>query len=90
MLTAVGPRTQPLVDLSTGAIRRPEAPSAQQPAAPSPATMKVNPSLSFDSVASVLVVEYRDRVSGATMTVPTERQLKAYREAAITGDDNAE
>jgi hypothetical protein len=52
--------------------------------------MKVNPSLSFDSVASVLVVEYRDRVSGATMTVPTERQLKAYREAAVKGDGTPE
>ena len=90
MLTAVGPRTQPLVDLSAGAIRRPEPTSAQQPAPPSQATLKVNPSLSFDSVASVLVVEYRDRVSGATMTVPTERQLKAYREAAVKGDGTPE
>ena len=90
MLTAVVPRTQPLVDLSAGTVRRPEAPSAQQPAAPSAATMKVNPSLSFDSVASILVVEYRDRVSGATMTVPTERQLKAYREAALIRDETTE
>lgn len=52
--------------------------------------MKVNPSLSFDSVASVLVVEYRDRVSGATMTIPTERQLKAYREASQARDDTTE
>ena len=52
--------------------------------------MKVNPSLSFDSVASILVVEYRDRVSGATMTVPTERQLKAYREAALIRDETTE
>jgi len=82
MLTAVGPRTQPLVDLSAGAVRRPDTPSAQQPAAPSPATLKVNPLIRFDSMANVLVVEYKDRVSGATITVPTERQLDAYREAA--------
>ena len=37
-----------------------------------------------------VVVEYRDRVSGATMTVPTERQLKAYREAALMRDETTE
>jgi len=36
-------------------------------------------------MANVLVVEYKDRVSGATVTVPTERQLDAYREAARAG-----
>ena len=41
-----------------------------------------NPSLQIDPVLGIVVMEFRDRAGSVAATLPTERQLEAYRDAA--------
>jgi len=54
------------------ASKRSEAP----PAAPSP---YVNPTLRLDAELGLVVMEFRDDSGSLTATIPSERQIEAYR-----------
>ena len=80
--TALGIR--PLPD-SSRASPRGEArggESAPPPPPPSPATP--NPRLRLDGSLGVVVIEFRDQVGDVSNTIPSPRQLQAYRAAVFT------
>lgn len=41
-----------------------------------------NPSLRLDAALGIIVMEFRDKSGGVASTLPTERELQAYRSAA--------
>ena len=53
------------------------APPAQAPPA-SPALV-ANPSLRFDAASGLVVIEFHDQAGDVTTSIPTVRQLEAYR-----------
>lgn len=67
------PRTPPR---ATGA-----APVARLPAAPAPVTP--NPRLHLDAPLGIVVLEFRDSGGDVANTIPSPRQIAAYRAAAI-------
>lgn len=57
---------------------------ARQDAAP---PIAPNPSLRIEPTLGVVVFEVRDGAGEVTRSVPTERELRAYRTAALRGED---
>ncbi len=53
-------------------------PPAQAPP-PAPAVIVANPSLRFDPVSGLVVIEFHDESGDVTTSIPTLRQLEAYR-----------
>jgi hypothetical protein len=53
-------------------------PPAQAPPTP-PAVLVANPSLRFDPVSGLVVIEFHDQAGDVTTSIPTLRQLEAYR-----------
>ncbi len=53
-------------------------PPAQAPPA-GPTMLVVNPSLRFDPVSGLVVIEFHDDAGDVTTSIPTLRQLEAYR-----------
>ena len=53
-------------------------PPAQAPPQPSP-VMVANPTLRFDVASGLVVIEYHDAAGDVTTSIPTLRQLEAYR-----------
>lgn len=53
-------------------------PPAQAPPAPTP-VMMANPTLRFDVASGLVVIEYHDSAGDVTTSIPTLRQLEAYR-----------
>jgi hypothetical protein len=53
-------------------------PPAQAPPS-SPAALVANPSLRFDAVSGLVVIEFHDASGDVTTSIPTLRQLEAYR-----------
>lgn len=82
MLVTVGIRLPPMLDPVAEAGERAARPAPPPPAGTPP--LRPNPSLSLDMVTGILVMEFRT-LSGEVMgTVPTARELAAYRAAALT------
>jgi hypothetical protein len=53
-------------------------PPAQAPPAPPPIIV-ANPTLRFDAASGLVVIEFRDEAGDITTSIPTLRQLEAYR-----------
>lgn len=85
MMTSVGPRLPPMLDLAADAARRASQPALPEQRAQQAERLKPNPSLSLDPVTGMVVVEFRNLDGEVQGTVPTARQLAAYRAAALTG-----
>jgi hypothetical protein len=69
----------------TGPVEKPTEPKSEpfvaSPAA-SPAESSqlfVNPTLKFDSTLGLLVIEFRDSSGNVSTSIPSQRQLEAYR-----------
>ncbi len=81
-LSSLPPLRLPEVPSGPGpdAVARPgaAAPAAQQ-AAPTPTLP--NPSLRLDAALGLVVLEFRN-ADGTARTIPSERELQAYRSAA--------
>jgi hypothetical protein len=54
-------------------------PPAQAPPQPAPVVI-ANPTLRFDVASGLVVIEYRDPSGDVTTSIPTLRQLEAYRQ----------
>jgi hypothetical protein len=85
MMTSIGPRLPPMLDLAADAARRAGQPSLQRQGPEQVERLKPNPSLSFDPVTGIIVLEFRNLNGDVLGMVPTARQLAAYRAAALTG-----
>ena len=75
----------PIASRGTDPIHVRPAPGA--PAAgpgPSP-TARPNPSMQIDPSLGIVVMEFRDRSGAVTSTLPTQRELDAYRSAQRDG-----
>jgi hypothetical protein len=72
--------------LPTGLPAKPVSPSAEAAAAP-PAAPPIgpNPRLRLDPALGVVVMEFLDSGGKVARSTPTEAQLRAYRQAQITG-----
>jgi hypothetical protein len=70
LLPASAPGTAPALPVPSG-----PAESGTPPAWP-------NPSLRLDPALGIVVMEFRDRAGGVQATLPTERELAAYRATA--------
>ena len=58
--------------------------------APPPAdTARPNPSLRLDGALGMVIIEFRSESGAVTASIPTERQLEAYRMWERTGRDGA-
>ncbi|MBL6454012.1 hypothetical protein JMJ55_01680 [Belnapia sp. T6] len=57
---------------------------AAMPAAPAPAATP-SPSLRIDPALGIVVMEFRDDTGQVAASLPTERELAAYRNAARSG-----
>ena len=69
---------------------RPETftPPAQAPPTPAPIVI-ANPTLRFDVATGLVVIEYRDQSGNVTTSIPTLRQLEAYRQWGQPGATQA-
>jgi hypothetical protein len=85
MMTSVGPRLPPMLDLAADAARRAAEPGLPARRPEEAEQLKPNPSLSLDPVTGMVVVEFRNLDGEVQGTVPTARQLAAYRAAALAG-----
>lgn len=85
MMTSVGPRLPPMLDLAADAARRAAQPRLPERQLEQAEQLKPNPSLSFDPVTGIVVLEFRNLNGDVLGMVPTARQLAAYRAAALTG-----
>lgn len=85
MMTSVGPRLPPMLDIAADAARRAAQPPSPRPEPGEVGRLKPNPSLSFDPVTGMVVLEFRNLNGEVQGMVPTARQLAAYRAAALTG-----
>jgi hypothetical protein len=65
--------------LGTGAPLRINTPAPSQAAAAQPAQVFVNPAFRFDSSIGMVVIEFHDDSGKLTNSIPSERQLQAYR-----------
>jgi hypothetical protein len=75
-VNAVGP-VLGAVDNSTGSKSQTSSPPAQAP--PTPAVIVANPSFRFDPLSGLVVIEFHDNAGDVTTSIPTLRQLEAYR-----------
>ncbi|WP_206930560.1 hypothetical protein [Roseococcus thiosulfatophilus] len=72
-------------DVAPGGARQDGTPGgARQDGAP---PIAPNPSLRIEPTLGVVVFEVRDGAGEVTRSVPTERELRAYRTAALRGED---
>jgi hypothetical protein len=85
MMTSVGPRLPPMLDLAADAARRASQPGLLAPQPGDVAAIKPNPSLWFDALSGLVVMEFRNLAGEVQSTVPTARQLAAYRASVLTG-----
>ena len=71
----------PLRGAGDTAVPQREAASAPVPApeAAKPAKLYANPDFHFDAAAGLVVIEFRNDTGTVTDTIPTQRQLDAYR-----------
>jgi hypothetical protein len=76
----------------TGARVRPNAsapPQAAAATATQPAQVFVNPAFRFDPSVGMVVIEFHDDSGKMTNSIPSERQLQAYRTHQETPGEQA-
>ncbi len=64
---------------TTEALKPPVKPSARAEAPAASARPFLNPSLRLDAALGLVVIEFRDDSGALTSTIPSERQIEAYR-----------
>jgi len=69
---------------SVGSGPRQSAPGLTAPAALAAAPLFASPTLHLDAQLHILVMEFHDPTGNVIATVPTARQLQAYRLSALT------
>jgi hypothetical protein len=62
---------------------------AVSPQLPQGDTARPNPSLRLDGALGMVIIEFRSESGAVTASIPTERQLAAYRVWERTGTDGA-
>ncbi|MDN3568271.1 hypothetical protein QWZ14_28155 [Paeniroseomonas aquatica] len=72
---------------AAGLLPQPDARPKSAEAGAAPAWP--NPSLRLDPALGIIVMEFRDRSGSVETTLPTERELEAYRSAATRGHREA-
>lgn len=84
-----GRTSEPLHGTSSGAGS--PSPSAAKPKAAEAdaASAWPNPSLRLDPALGIIVMEFRNKSGGVESTLPTQRELDAYRSAASRGHPDA-
>lgn len=65
----------------------PDRVAGSAPPPPSPEAGPPNPRLRVDRDLGVLVIEFRDMTGKVTVSIPTPRELEAYRAAIMYGID---
>ena len=90
-LSAAGPGEN--IALSRGST--PASPPVQTPVAkvaPKPVQLFVNPSYRFDPTVGIEVIQFHDGTGAVTNTIPSARQLAAYRshQATPPGEQSSE
>lgn len=65
----------------------PDRAAGSAPPAPPPELGPPNPRLRMDRDLGILVIEFRDAAGQVSVSVPTERELEAYRAAVVYGAD---
>lgn len=64
---------------SRGDVKAETPASAPSSPAQPPAQPFVNPALRLDPALGLVVIEFRDRAGAITSSIPSERQIQAYR-----------
>ena len=64
-----------------------ERPTGAAPPAASPEVGPANPRMRIDSDLGMVVIEFRDSVGRVSVSLPTPRELEAYRAAIMFGAD---
>ena len=64
-----------------------ERPTGAAPPAASPEVGPANPRMRIDRDLGMVVIEFRDSVGRVSMSLPTPRELEAYRSAIMFGAD---
>ena len=80
------PPLGPATEISGGKNTVPDAVLAQPPPGD---TARPNPSLRLDGVLGMVIIEFHSESGTVTASIPTERQLEAYRVWERTGTDGA-
>ncbi|MES2711402.1 MAG: hypothetical protein V4653_07455 [Pseudomonadota bacterium] len=87
--------SQPITPPGLGAnplrtVTRPPAPAVEGlPATPAAVTAAPNPTLRLDSGLGMVVIEFRGASGEVVASLPTPREIAAYRTAALTNAPDA-
>lgn len=81
-LPTTGRPSEPLRGTSSGAALPPPAAARPKAAEADAASAWPNPSLRLDPALGIIVMEFRNKSGGVESTLPTRRELDAYRSAA--------
>jgi hypothetical protein len=65
----------------------PDRTAGSAPPPPSPELGPPNPRLRMDHDLGIVVIEFRDAAGQVSVSVPTERELEAYRSAVVYGTE---
>jgi hypothetical protein len=65
----------------------PDRAAGSAPPPPSPELGPPNPRLRMDRDLGIVVIEFRDASGQVSVSVPTQRELEAYRSAVVYGAD---
>lgn len=65
--------------------RNPRSSESGSSPASAPPPIYANPSLRLDASLGLVVIEFRDSGGSVADTIPTQRQLRAYKQHALTG-----
>jgi hypothetical protein len=80
------PQSQPKDGLrpSSGSVGA-ERPTGAVPPSPSPETGPANPRMRIDRDLGMVVIEFRDTAGRVNVSLPTEREIDAYRASILFG-----
>jgi hypothetical protein len=88
-LTALPPSPRPpetrTADAGGGGPRAAEPVSTPAPGSLRPAPALPNPAMRLDAALGLVVLEFRGAADGEVRTIPSEREIAAYRSAARGG-----
>lgn len=68
---------------SAQAVATPSSQAGPAPAPPAPSPQFPNPSLRLDNGLGMVVIEFRDPRGDVTRSIPSQRQIEAYRSHQI-------
>lgn len=85
----IGRTSEPLHGASPGAGLTPPLAARPKAAEADAASAWPNPSLRLDPALGIIVMEFRNKSGGVESTLPTQRELDAYRTAASRSHPDA-